>query len=293
MVRDKRRVSIVVIARNEGAELRRTVENLEATLPGGGEIVVVDDGSEDGSADFLGRRRPGVRLYRTRDLGVARARNYGAARARGDALVFADAHVRAGEGWWTPLEQALARPHAGAAAPAVRSMNNPRAVGYGLRFTGPDMEVEWLPRKSARPFEAPIVPGCFLAMTRETFLDTGGWDAGLQQRGGVDNELSVRFWLLGYRLFIVPAVEVRHVFRDRSPFPVGWREFLQNRLRLAFVHFSAPRVCAAVAALARHDELGEAMLALLSSDVSARREEFLMRRTRNDDWYFKHFGLEW
>jgi len=44
------RISVVVISRNEGGELRRTVENFDDTLPAGSEIVVVDDGSTDGSA---------------------------------------------------------------------------------------------------------------------------------------------------------------------------------------------------------------------------------------------------
>lgn len=289
----KPRVSVIVIARNEGAELRRTVENLLATSPESTEILVVDDGSEDASVDFLTRRRAGVRLFRTRDLGVARARNYGARRARGDVFVFADAHIRVDESWWPPFEHALGRSNVGAVAPCVRSLNRPNAVGYGLTFTGPGMEVAWLRKQSDRPFEAPIVPGCFLAMTRDAFDATGGWDDGLLQRGGVDNEFSVRLWLLGYRLLIVPRVEVRHLFRARSPFHVGWTEFLHNRLRLAFVHFGETRLSAVIAALGRHEELGAALLRAIEGGVERRRRELFARRTRNDDWYLKHFRLKW
>src|SRR5882724_12371168 len=79
--RAMKRLSIVVIARDEGAELRRTVENLRDTLPEGSEIVVVDDGSRDGCARFLNGRRNGIRLVRTAGLGVARARNLGSKHA--------------------------------------------------------------------------------------------------------------------------------------------------------------------------------------------------------------------
>ena len=43
------KISVIVVTRNEGAELRRTVENLRDTLPARSEIVIVDDASTDGS----------------------------------------------------------------------------------------------------------------------------------------------------------------------------------------------------------------------------------------------------
>jgi glycosyltransferase involved in cell wall biosynthesis len=46
-------ISAVVVALNEGEMLQRTVENLFATLPRTSEIIVVDDGSADGSTAFL------------------------------------------------------------------------------------------------------------------------------------------------------------------------------------------------------------------------------------------------
>jgi len=54
--RSGKRISVVVISRNEGRHLKQTFENLEDTLPDDAEILVVDDGSTDGSADFLARR---------------------------------------------------------------------------------------------------------------------------------------------------------------------------------------------------------------------------------------------
>src|SRR5436853_987845 len=47
------KISVVVNSRDEGPWLRETVENLAGTLPADREILVVDDGSVDGSGDFL------------------------------------------------------------------------------------------------------------------------------------------------------------------------------------------------------------------------------------------------
>lgn len=290
------KLSLVVIARNEGVQLRRTVENLLPTLPDSSEIVVVDDGSEDGSADFLATRRGNVRLFRTRAIGVARARNYGARRTRGDILVFADAHIRVEPGWWQPFARALENPSVGAVAPAILDFDqsSPRSTtGYGLTFTGPDQSVRWLPKRNDSPFPAPILPGCCLGMSQDTFRVTGGWDDGLLQRGGVDNELSLRLWLLGYRQLILPGIEVRHLFRRRSPFPVDWARYLHNRLRLGLVHLSPERIGKVLAALSGHAQIGEALLLAIENGAFKRRRELSFVKVKNDHWYFEKFGIEW
>jgi glycosyltransferase involved in cell wall biosynthesis len=288
------RLSVVVISRNEGDYLRRTVENLEDTLPGDAEIVVVDDGSTDKSADCLARRRGRVRLHRAKGLGVAKARNFGGKVARGDILIFADAHLGLDSGWWGPFAEQLEDSRVGAVAPAVAKWSGDGAIGYGIRFKGPQMEVKWLRRKPKQPTAVPILPGCCLAMRRDAFERTGGgWDDGLLQRGNVDNEVSVRLWLLGYELRVVPGVVVRHRFRKRSPFTVGWPQYLHNRLRLAFVHFKPERLAAVVSSLRGYPGFGEAMVLLMDGDPGARRREIISVRMRDDDWYFDRFRLHW
>src|SRR5215813_3850816 len=95
-------ISVVIITRNEGAELKTTVDNVIRTVPASDrEIVVVDDGSHDGSSDCL-RDYPEVQLLRTNALGVARARNHGASHATGNVIIFSDAHMRLPADWHTP-----------------------------------------------------------------------------------------------------------------------------------------------------------------------------------------------
>ena len=288
-------ISVVVISRNEGVFLRRTIENLEDTLPEGSEILVIDDGSTDRSADYLARRRTGLtRLHRVQGYGVAKARNFGGGQARGDVLVFADAHLGLDAGWWRPLLEQLDDPKVGAAAPAIARLPSTGIAGYGITFQGPKLEVKWLRRKPRQPVPAPILPGCCLAIRRDVFENTGGaWDGGLLQRGNVDNEISVRLWLLGYELMVVPEVVVRHRFRKRSPFHVGWPEYLHNRLRLAFVHFNPARLGRVVSSLRTYPGFGDALGLLVDGDITARRNEVISKRVRNDDWYFERFRLNW
>ncbi len=287
------RISVVVISRNEGEGLRRTVENLEDTLPDGGEVVVVDDGSTDGSARRLARRRGRVRLHRLDGFGVARARNHGARQSGGGVIVFADAHIRLDPFWWRPLAELLRDPRTGAAAPAITGLRDTSLMGYGLTFSGPTLDVKWFRRKPKAPVPAPILPGCCFAMRRDVFEATGGWDEGQLQRGNIDNEGCVRFWLAGYDLMITPETVVRHLFRKRSPYPVAWPQYLYNRLRLAFVNLNSERIGKVVGSLRNHPGFGQAMALLVDGDITARRREIISRQVRNDDWYFERFGLNW
>ena len=97
------RISVVVISRNEGNELCRTVENYDHTLPAGAEILVIDDGSVDGSVDQVRGRRGRIGIHRVENFGVARARNLGAAKSRGDVIMYSDAHLRLQPDWWRPM----------------------------------------------------------------------------------------------------------------------------------------------------------------------------------------------
>ena len=288
----RNRISVVVITRNEGRELLRTVENFDDTLPTGAEIVVIDDGSNDGSADRLRARRGRIKLHRVQNYGVARARNLGARHALGDVIVYADAHLRLQRDWWRPMLEVLENPTVGGVAPAISNYSDTKA-GYGLKFTGRKLEVRWLWRRPRGPVTVPIIPGCCFATRRDVIEATGGWDDHQLQRGNIDNEGSVRLWLLGYDLMITPDTVVAHKFRKRSPYPVGWPQFLYNRLRLAFVHFNAERIGKVVAGLRSYPGFGEALALLASSDIAERRRQVEKSRVRDDDWYCERFKMNW
>lgn len=88
-------ISIVIAARNEASRLPDRVANLlEADYPGRREIIVVSDGSTDGTAEALRPLAGFLRLIEIPRGGKAQALNAGVAAARGEILVFADARQR-------------------------------------------------------------------------------------------------------------------------------------------------------------------------------------------------------
>jgi GT2 family glycosyltransferase len=286
------RISIVIITRNEGEELHATVTNFLDTLPSDRrELIVVDDGSTDGSTAFL-EGVPEARVLRSDGLGVAKARNFGGSHATGDIILFSDAHVRAPQGWYEPIVDALRMESVGAVAPGVYSLTEPKRRGFGLHLTGPDLRTQWHNKPGPDPWPVAILPGCFLAMRRETFSRTGGFDPGMRQLGGNDNEISCRFWLLGYELLVVPGVEVGHLFRMTTPYESHWAALVHNRLRMAFVHFGASRVERVLNALRGYNAFPAAMAMMLDTDVFVRRAQVAGDRRFDDAWYFQKFALE-
>jgi glycosyltransferase involved in cell wall biosynthesis len=91
------RFSVVIPAYNTAATLARAIDSVRAQTWPAHEIIVVDDGSSDATAEVAAGFGNAVRIIRQPNRGVAVARNAGAAAASGDWLAFLDA-----DDWYAP-----------------------------------------------------------------------------------------------------------------------------------------------------------------------------------------------
>jgi glycosyltransferase involved in cell wall biosynthesis len=286
------RISVILPATNESVLLRRTVEQFAATLPPDSEVIVVDNGSTDGCADFLAEEsRDNVHLIRsTQPLGVAAARNRGLAEARGEIVVFSDAHIDVPERWWEPIVHTLNLPHVGVVGPGIGIMGKLESrVAYGQRIAETNLRLEWLRWTSDEPHAVPSLGGGFMAMRHETLELAGAFDDGMAQWGSEDLELCVRYWLLGYEVWAVPEVTVLHYFRTARPYSVQWHLLTHNLLRVALLHFSPQRLARVASVLRNKVRFGAALAMAADSDVWQKRTDFAARRVRDDDWLFEKF----
>lgn len=90
MTNDNPRVSVVLPAYNVREHIGEAIRSVLAQDRPDLEIVVVDDGSRDGTADLVARDFPQVRLFRKSNGGAATARNRGMREARGEFVAFLD-----------------------------------------------------------------------------------------------------------------------------------------------------------------------------------------------------------
>ncbi len=289
-------ISVVIPARNEGHWVRDTVEAVLSGSPGYQlEVLVVDDGSTDGSCDFL--RSPSwpegsAHVIEGEGRGSHRARNRGAAQAGGDILVFLDAHVLPDAGWLDELVPLLRQPTVGLAGLAVRSVADPKSVGHTYVFVDESLVVGWAPQRSGGPYETPCVIACCLATRRTCFEELGGFDAGAIRWGLEDVELSLRAWFLGYRCLVSPCAQVAHYFKQNGRnYSVSWEEYDRNLLRCVLTYFSGRHLAGVLAGIRGRENFARSLRQVLSdSDFWLRREDLRARFCREDTWYFRRFA---
>jgi GT2 family glycosyltransferase len=137
------------------------------------------------------------------------------------------------------------------------------------------------------------LPGCFLGIRHDLFARIGGFDNGLAVWGSEDGELCLRLWLLGYECWLVPTLQVAHLFRAAHPYRVEWEHVVHNLLRVGVVHFGQARLARMIASLGGSAAFASAFATLLDGDACARRAWLQSQRLYDDDWFFRRFDMAW
>ena len=243
-----RMVSVIIPARNEAATIGQLVQAVAAQAAAGVqvEVLVVDDGSADGTAETA--KSAGARVLALDEGGgnPAIARNRGALHAAGDPLVFLDADCRPAPGW---LARLLAG-HASGAAVVGGALDLPPGLPATARC---DYYCGWYHVHSRRPAgEVPNHPPGNLSVRRADFASTSGWTE-RQPAAYAHEELAWQAEIRrrGSRILFEPAAVVHHYNRS------GFRNLLRRNYRWGFsaIESKAPTGAARLAWVYRHPAL--------------------------------------
>jgi len=236
-------VSVVVPAYNEAANIAATVRSLVAGDYPQVEVVVVDDGSTDATADIVRRLRlPGVRVIRQPNAGKPAALNVGIAQARGDILVFVDGDTVFEPDAVGKLVQPLHDPAVGAVSGNTKVANRRGLLG---RWQHLEYVVGF--NLDRRMFDVarcmPTVPGAIGAFRREAVVDVGGVSA---QTLAEDTDFTIALIRAGWRVVYAPdavawteaPASLRQLWRQRYRWCYGTMQATWKHRR-AFVQLGA------------------------------------------------------
>lgn len=197
-------VSYVVITRDRLAEVVECLANIEEQDYSRKEIVVVDNGSQDGTPDVLRERFPNAKVFAVgENLGVAGGRNRGIEESSGEFCVFIDDDAR----FESPTATREILKHFD---------DSPKLACLALRvenaFTGEE-DVKCIPRRDkkviATDYECAYFAGCGFALRQSAIDDVGVFWKPLIY-GGEELDLAYRLIDASYELKRASAITVLH-----------------------------------------------------------------------------------
>lgn len=246
---DKLHIAAVIPAWNEGDEVAATVQSLSESIEQARlTVIVIDDGSTDGSCDDL----DGATVARhSEPLGVGRSRNAGwelACDAGADVVTFHDAHMRFPPGAIEALApQALRGDAVLCSKSKGMEHQNPDFCGWGcnLFYNARDgLQAKWRPAPESRAAFCPVpVPmGACYVMSRRTAdhleAATGRlWDDVAGRWGFSEQALAVKAFLLDIPVLVARDVVTRHLYRAANPVTSAGREKWRNVTHVTAILF--------------------------------------------------------
>jgi len=211
--------SIILATRDRREELEAALDSV-AAQPGSFEVIVVDDGSRDGTPAMLAGRPHVVTIRREAPGGPGLARNDGARRARAPVLVFLDSDCKVLEGWLEAMLAPLERSDVGAVGGAEALDPEEPLLGRVFHYVLTSPLTTGRIRGGSGGRAAKYRPRSYsLAVRRRDFERAGGF---LPMHHGEDIDFVTRIEQLGLALVHAPGALVHH--RRRRT----WRGFARQ-----------------------------------------------------------------
>ena len=222
-------VSIIIPTFNGALRIGNSLDSLlNQAVEWNAEILVVDDGSTDNTAEVVGRY-PGVRLISQTNAGPAAARNHGAEEAQGTIILFTDDDCVPIQNWLDEMLAPFSDPEVVGAKGIYRTCQRQLAA----RFV--QIEYEDRYRLMAGLNSIDFVDTYSAAFLRDRFLEMNGYDASFPVACAEDIELSYRMSARGWKMIFAPRAIVYHTHPDTF-----WRYF-KKKYKFAFWRMLAVR----------------------------------------------------
>ncbi len=214
-----RQVSVIIVNWNGRHLLERFLPSVLAAVRDGDEVIIVDNGSRDGSVEFVRERFPSVRLVcLPKNYGFSVANNLGVKVARNDIVVLLNNDMAPEPDFLTPLLEHFDDPTVFAVGCKLLHpdgspdhANRTRlVVSGGFLSIANERDAEKL-RLITQPEEQAHAQGGGSAFDRRKFLELGGFDPIFSPAYFEDVDLSLRALQRGWRIIYEPRSIVWHL----------------------------------------------------------------------------------
>lgn len=171
----------------------------------GYEIIVVDDGSTDGTLEWISnhiQELPHLRTLSQNHAGPAAARNLGINNAKGDWIIFIDSDL--------VVTSMFIESHVNALVKAMKELGDNRLFTYGAVINTCNFDNPTSERYKITDFSAAYFATGNVAIAKKWLKEAGMFDTSFQQYGWEDLELGVRLKKLNLKLIKCPEAVGYH-----------------------------------------------------------------------------------
>lgn len=202
---ERTEVSVILPVYNCAKLLRNCLSSIFNTSYSNFEVIVVNDGSKDGSLD-IAKEFPCLAIDLKENRGPAAARNIAIKKARGFLLLFTDADCTVQKDWIKVMYTEYCRLDkeiGNIGAIGGRIIPNNRFVSKCIAYSG-----YYAFQHGDRIIERPDLCAANLLVVKKVFDEVGGFNEGLIN--GEDTDLTCKIYERGYRVIYDPKAYVIH-----------------------------------------------------------------------------------
>lgn len=234
-------VSIAMAFRNEGCQVKKTIDSLFKSIGIGCriEIVVVNDSSDDNYDYSILKKLPGVNyIENTSRLGSSESKNLAVSNCRYDNILLIDAHMRFIDYTWYDQVESYIKLN-------PRSIGSLYTIGFDANteelnpythsgtFIRIDQKMVFGSKWSTKHLDDGPTTRIACLMGAAYFFSKSYWDYlkgydGLRLYGREEEYLSIKSWGLGDGVYLVKDCKIAHLYRSVAPQPITTSEVWEN-----------------------------------------------------------------
>lgn len=229
-------VSVIIVNYNGRGYLRKCISSLLIQSYPAIEIILVDNGSKDGSVDYLKREFPSVRIIAlNKNLGFAEGNNIGIRAARGELIATLNNDCEATRQWVEELVRVMvSNKEVGMCASKMLFMRNPEFInstGICISKSGACWDRGMFERDNGQYESVDEVfgPCAGAAMYRKSMLDKIGLFDDDFFAYMEDTDLAFRGRLAGWKCLYVPMAVVYHLHGGTAGYETDFCIYYGNR----------------------------------------------------------------